>query len=306
MVSSIPTNPARTLSLIARDIKLAHSVFALPFAVFASFLARDRAWPVFAAQLALVVVCMVLARTWAMLANRLLDRHIDARNARTARRVFASGELPPSHGWTIAGSCALLFVAAAGLFLVFFENPWPLALSLPVLLFLAFYSLTKRFTALCHVILGVSLALSPLAAALAVNPGSFASTPAILWTGLFVLPWVAGFDVIYALQDADFDTAAALFSIPSRLGPRGAILVSRVLHVIALGALVMVQRVEPRLGHLFTAGLASVAVLLLVEHLVVARRGSAGIPLAFFTLNGLVSCVLGVLGCASITAANPW
>ncbi len=305
-VTTAHVTTPRAFALIARDIKLAHSVFALPFAVFASFLARDRAWPEFLAQLALVVVCMVLARTWAMLVNRLLDRRIDARNARTRRRVFASGELSPSRGWFIAGGCVLLFAAAAGLFLVFFNNPWPLALSLPVLLFLAFYSLTKRFTAWCHVILGISLALSPLAAALAVNPGSFASTPAILWTGVFVLPWVAGFDVIYALQDAEFDTSAGLFSIPARLGPRGAIWVSRLLHLIALVALVMIQRTEPRLGFLYIAALAAVALLLLAEHVVIARRGSAGIPMAFFTLNGCVSCILGVLGCTSIHAANPW
>jgi 4-hydroxybenzoate polyprenyltransferase len=292
--------------LIARDIKLAHSVFALPFAVFGAFLARpaDAPWGRFAAQLLLIIACMVCARTWAMLFNRLADRDIDAKNPRTARRIFASGTLSTRQGWTAALLAAALFIGATSLFWVLFGNPWPLVLSVPVLAWIAFYSLTKRFTALCHVFLGGALAASPLAAAIAVQPESILAwppaTPAIAWIAGMVLVWVAGFDIIYALQDVDFDRAQGLSSIPARLGPAGALWVSRALHAAALAALVFAGRSDGRLGWLYGAGVACVGVLLVTEHLILIKRGRAGLNMAFFTLNGVVSCVLGAAGCLDI------
>ncbi len=299
------------MRLAALDIKLAHSVFALPFAILGAFLATPAlrpgatgsAWRAFAGQGALVVLCMVCARTWAMLVNRLADRDFDSRNARTSRRIIASGALPLARARAITLGAALAFVACCAGFLTF-DNAWPLILCVPVLGWIALYSYTKRFTALCHVFLGGALGISPLAAAIAVNPGALRDTPALCWIAGFVVLWVAGFDVLYAIQDLEFDRHEGLHSIPSRLGLRGAVWTARGLHVAALLALAMAWRAEARLGVLFGAGVGLVGVLLAVEHAVVAVRGRSGIPMAFFTINGVVSCVLGVAGCVDLT--HPW
>lgn len=301
-----PTALGASLRLIAADIKLAHTVFAMPFAVLAAFMARPgTAWGAFAVKLLLIVVCMVLARTWAMLVNRLADRHIDAANPRTQRRVFASGQLHAFRGWSVALACAGLFVLATGLFWWFFDNPWPCWLSVPVLGWVALYSYTKRFTALCHLFLGASLAIAPLAAAVAVKPLALAGTPSIFWLAAFVLLWVAGFDVIYALQDERFDKEHRLSSIPAALGSAGARTVSMLLHAGAALALVAAWTSHPALGRLFGVGVAAVIALLVSEHIIVARgarRGLAGLNMAFFTLNGVVSCVLGAGGVADLLA----
>lgn len=239
---------------------------------------------------------MVLARTWAMLVNRLADRRIDASNPRTTRRLIASGSLPLVHARVITFASAVLFIGAASLFSVFFGNRWPVLLSVPTLAFIAFYSFTKRFTAFCHVFLGAALAFSPIAAAIAIDPTALASAPALWFIAGMVLLWVAGFDVIYALQDVEFDLANRLHSIPSTLGPHGGIWVSRALHVGAFAMLVLAARTEPRFGWLFFAAVAVVAVLLIAEHAVLAKRGKAGLDMAFFTINGVVSCLLGLAG----------
>lgn len=288
------------LRLVAADIKLAHSVFALPFAVLGAFLARTTPWPGnvgFAIQLALVVLCMVFARTWAMLFNRLADRSIDAANPRTSRRALASGRLSMRQGWAAALGAAGLFLGATSLFYFRFGNPWPLYLGIPTLAWIAFYSLTKRFTALCHIFLGGALAASPLAACIAVNPSSLSSVPSIWLIAAMVLLWVAGFDIIYALQDIDFDRSAGLSSIPARLGPSGALWVSRGLHALALLMLVGAWLADGRLGWLFGVGVVLVGGLLVTEHVILIRRGKAGLDMAFFTVNGFVSCILGLAGC---------
>lgn len=294
---------ADRLRLAAADIKLAHSVFALPFAVLGAVLARPESspWPRLAGQLALVVACMVTARTWAMLINRLADRDIDARNARTARRVIASGRMSVRDGWAIALLSAGAFMAVCAGFLVLLGNPWPLMLGVPVLGWIALYSYTKRFTLLCHVFLGGALAVSPLAAAVAVEPGAVLSTPALWLLAGMVVCWVAGFDVIYALQDVEFDRGAGLHSIPSRLGPTAAIWISRGLHAGAFALLLLATRAEPRFGAVFMGGVALVGALLVAEHAVLAKRGKAGLEMAFFTINGVVSCVLGLAGVIDLT-----
>ena len=292
-----PLAPAR---LIARDIKLSHSVFALPFAVLGAFLARRAGEPsaaAFAGQVALVVACMVFARTWAMLINRLADRRFDAANPRTRGRAIPAGHLAPAEARGFALGAAALFAATASLFWAFFSNPWPAILSLPALAWIALYSYTKRFTALCHLFLGGALAASPLAAAIAVRPAALGDTPAVWFIAAMVLVWVAGFDIIYALQDLDFDRGAGLHSIPARVGPRGAAWASRGLHTLAALALFGAWLADDRLGPLFVAGIAAVAGLLVAEHIVLARRGRAGLQMAFFTLNGVVSCILGLVGC---------
>ena len=284
------------MRLIAADIKLAHSVFALPFAVLAVFLARSvtETTGVTAAKLGLVVVCMVLARTWAMLFNRLADVRIDAANPRTQRRVFASRQLSVKRGWVIALFVGALFVTAASMFWPLFGNPWPAYLAVPTLVWIAFYSLTKRFTVLCHIFLGGALAASPLAAAIAVNPAALSTTPAIWWIALMVLLWVAGFDIIYALQDLDFDREHKIRSVPVRFGWRGAAWISRGFHVGAVGSLCLAWQADSRLGLIYLAATGLVAALLVVEHVILARRGKAGLDMAFFTVNGVVSVVLGL------------
>jgi 4-hydroxybenzoate polyprenyltransferase len=303
------------MRLIASDIKLAHSVFALPFAVLASFLAGpfpaqdSLVWRHFAGQLALVVVCMVVARSWAMIVNRLADRSLDAKNVRTQRRVFASGRLSTRAGTLALISCGVAFVACASLFWVFYRNPWPAYLALPVLAWIAFYSFTKRFTALCHVFLGGALAASPIAAAIAIDPASLSKVPALWCIAGFVLLWVAGFDIIYALQDEIFDRGAGLFSIPASLGPRGAAWVSRCMHLGALLCLIAAWRWEPRLGLVFASGCVLVLGLLVWEHTIVAHLVRASLKpgspppaldMAFFTLNGVVSVLLGVAGVVDV------
>ena len=298
-MSQVSTHaPLPRLTLIARDIKLAHSIFAMPFAVLGAFLARQPgATPArFVGQLTLIVVCMVAARTWAMLVNRLADRKIDAKNPRTAGRVFASGQLTPRFGALVLAVSGLAFMLAASGFGFAYDNWLPAALSVPVLAWIAFYSFTKRFTWLCHVLLGGALAASPLAAGIAVRPEYLLESATLWWIAAMVAAWVAGFDVIYALADLDFDRDAHLNSIPARFGPTGALWISRCLHAIAFAALIFAWRSDARLGPLTAGALALVGTLLIAEHVVLARRGQAGLGLAFFTLNGIVSCVLGLAG----------
>lgn len=296
------------LTLIARDIKLAHSVFALPFAILAAFMVAPRTpaggldWARMAGLLALVLVCMVAARTWAMVVNRLADRNIDAANPRTKGRVFASGALSPSAGVATLAACAALFLAACALFGVFFGNWWPALLGAPVLAWIAFYSFTKRFTWWCHVFLGGALAASPLAAAIAVGGIETLQNPALWLLAGMVLLWVAGFDAIYALQDLDFDRRAGLNSIPARFGWRRANTLSRLMHAGAIVCLVGVLVAEPMFGVIFGVGVAAAIALLAYEHVVLTRRGAAGIPMAFFTLNGMVSVLLGLTGLADVLA----
>lgn len=294
-------SPLAKLAIAAGDIKLAHSVFALPFAVLAAFmaagpgLAGGAGWGRFSGQAALIVVCMVFARTWAMLVNRLADRRLDAGNPRTARRAFAAGALTGRDGLVMLAASGGGFVAACALFGVFFGNWWPVWGAVPVLVWIAFYSFTKRFTALCHLFLGGALATSPIAAAVAVDPVSL-HDPAVWLIAAMVQLWVAGFDVIYALQDLDFDVATGLHSIPARLGAAGAIRISRGLHVLCYAALVAAWWVGPGFGVLFGGAVVLTGGLLVYEHVVLARRGRAGLQMAFFTLNGVISVVLGVAG----------
>lgn len=314
--TELPRSPLARASLALTDIKLAHSVFALPFALLAAFLAAPHAagptspirWPRFLAELALIVACMVLARTWAMLVNRWADRRHDAENPRTARRILASGRILPRDALLVAVACAISFQLVCLLFWPLFANPWPAILAAPVLAWIALYSFTKRFTALCHLFLGGALAVSPIAAAIAIDPaGVFTlhpppSTTTIYLLAGFVLLWVAGFDVAYALQDLDFDRGAGLHSIPAALGWRGAIYASRAMHAGAILLLVAANLPDPRLGPAFAAATAGVGLILAWEHVVLHRRGAEGIPLAFFTLNGLVSVTLGLAGIIDVLA----
>ena len=294
--------------VIASDIKLAHSVFAMPFALLAAFMAARPGeatidWRKFVGQLALIVAAMVLARTVAMLANRLLDRRIDRANPRTAQRAIPSGRLSAGTALAVLAACTGGFVFVCAGFGVLYGNWWPAILAMPVLGWISAYPLLKRFTWLSHLYLGSSLAISPVAAALAIEPLALTTQPALWLLAGMVLCWVAGFDIIYALQDVNVDQQQGLSSIPARFGQSSALRISRALHVLCVACLVAALAMDARLHVVFAAGVMMVAILLLYEHLTVARWGTSKVALAFFTLNGVISCVLGALGIVDILTA---
>jgi len=282
---------------LARDIKLSHTVFALPFAALGAVLAAvHRGQPLRVGEAALVLLCMVLARTFAMTFNRLADARLDAANPRTQNRAVASGRVSRATASVTLIACALGFIAAAGGFRLLYANPWPVLFAPAVLALLAVYSLTKRFTWACHLVLGAALAASPLAAALAIDPGYLSRPTPWLIAGM-VAAWVAGFDVIYALQDVAVDRTQGLFSTPARLGEANALWISRGLHAAALAALVAAAVVSPRLNAVFAAATAAVGLLLVLEHALVWRSRLHRLHLAFFTVNGVISLLLAAAGC---------
>ncbi len=301
MTAAPVTEPLGGLGAVrafAADIKLSHSIFALPFALLAATLAAvsDQAawgqtWGV--GSFGLILVCMVCARTVAMAANRLLDARLDALNPRTARRAIPAGQL--DRGWVLLTTSlfATGFVVACGGFWWLYNNPWPLMLSVPVLAFLSGYPLLKRFTSLCHYYLGAALALSPICAWIAIT-GGVAIEPFLMAGG--VLCWTAGFDVIYATADRDSDLRHGVHSLPSRLGIGRALLVSRLTHVAGVLFLIALGLASPLLGTVWFVAVGAVAVLLMVEHRLVRPDDLSKVSLAFFTVNGVISTLLGTAG----------
>jgi 4-hydroxybenzoate polyprenyltransferase len=297
----------KRLSIALADIKLAHSVFALPFAILATFIVAPRSdkdgtidFSNLPITLTLIILAMVFARTWAMLVNRVADMNLDAENERTKRRAFASGQLSRRDGFLLLTATAIAFVVTTAGFGFFYDNWLPTQLSIPVLAWIGFYSFTKRFTFLCHLFLGGALAASPIAAAIAINPNLLPESPEVFTLALMVLLWVAGFDVIYALQDLEHDRSAKLNSIPAKFGWKSAIWIARLFHFIALFALIQTWRLSTTLSTLFLIAIILTTLLLIYEHAILAKRGKAGIPIAFFTLNGIISLTLGAMGTLDI------
>ena len=286
--------PAK-LNDFARDIKISHTVFALPFALLSAFLAAG-GMPK-AGVLALILVCMVTARTVAMAANRLLDAALDARNPRTAGRAIPSGRLSKTFYTTILAACGVAFLAATAAFWFVYRNPWPAELSAPVLLFLTAYPFLKRFTRLCHYYLGAALALAPVCAWLAVR-GSLAAPP--LWMAGAVLCWTAGFDIIYACQDYRSDVECGVFSVPSRIGIGPALWIARLTHLVCVGMFVALGCSSPALATLYWIGVAVAVALLVIEHSLVRPDDLSRVGVAFFTVNGVISVLLGTLGIADV------
>lgn len=274
-------------------IRFSHTVFALPFALLSAALAwKDE--PFRRPDLAGVLLCMVAARSFAMAFNRLADRHLDARNPRTATRHLPAGTLSVATVAAFTAACAAGFVAATLLFLFRDPpNPWPLYLSGPVLVFLAGYSLTKRFTSLAHFWLGAALMLAPVAAWIAVRGPVEMAVPLLL--GGAVLFWVAGFDILYACQDYEFDKSEGLHSVPARLGVRRSLRVAAACHAVMFGLLVGLYFASPHLGGVYLAGLAGVGVLLVYEHALVRPDDLTRVNRAFFQVNGVISVGLLVL-----------
>lgn len=273
----------------AEMIKIGHSVFALPFALAGMALAM-RAEGRWSLRTALwVVVCAVAARTAAMAQNRLLDARLDAANPRTRARALPAGRVTRGFVLALVLGSSSVFVAAAGQL-----NRLCLLLSPAVLLVLLGYPYAKRFTALCHVWLGVSLGLSPLGAWVAVR-GSFEGFLTPLLLGGAVTLWTAGFDLIYACQDVAHDRGAGLFSGPARLGVARALRLSAALHGLCFALLALLYAVNPHVSWAYGAGLLAAGALLVYEHSIVSQDDLSRVDTAFFTLNGLVSLVLGGL-----------
>ena len=279
--SPLPSPSSNAIMMFGRMVKFSHTIFAMPFALAAAALA-SRGIGLSLSRLAAIVVAMAGARTAAMGFNRIVDRHIDARNPRTANREIPRGAVSLRAAWALTTTSTLVFVGAAA-----FLGPLCLALTPVALLFLFGYSLTKRFTVLCHLILGLAIASGPAGAWIAVR-GDFGRVPGLLM--IAVATWIGGFDVLYALADRDFDRTAGLHSIPARLGVPGALIASALLHAVALAALIALGPVA-RLGGFYFAGVALVAGLLIWEHAIVRPRDLSRLNVAFFSLNGYVSVV---------------
>jgi len=275
----------RRVRLTLDMIKFEHSVFALPFALTGALLAwRDQGFPREGvwSKLGWIVLAMVAARSTAMAFNRILDAPIDARNPRTKMRHLPAGLLSASFAWGFMAFWIVVFFLAARQLSPLCLKLAPLALAI-----LMFYSYTKRFTMFAHLVLGFCLGMAPAAAWIAMR-GEL--DPRILWLTAAVTLWTAGFDIIYACQDYEFDVDSGLHSIPKRLGIAGALWVSRIFH---LGMMVCLAFLVAsfQLGGLAIAGVAAVAALLLWEHRLVKADDLSRVDAAFFTINGYVSVI---------------
>ena len=286
----------KTLGQLLSLIRFSHTLFALPFALLAAVMAWHLSgfdWR----QLLGILLCMVTARSAAMAFNRLVDRKIDAENPRTAMRHLPAGILSTGQVSVFAAACGLAFIAGT---LLFLPNRLPLYLSVPVLAFLFGYSYTKRFTSLAHFWLGVALALSPVAAWIAIRGEAvldrpFDLLPALVLGGA-VATWVAGFDIIYACQDFHFDRDAKLKSVPVQLGLAGALRLAAVCHALSVVLLALVPQVYPSFGALYWTGVIAVAGLLSYEHALVRPDDLDRVNTAFFHVNAVISLGLLTVG----------
>ncbi|HMO26067.1 MAG TPA: UbiA-like polyprenyltransferase [Tepidisphaeraceae bacterium] len=288
---SPPPSLVERLRHLALDIKLSHSIFALPWAILATFLAAG-GYPRIG-QVVLIVLCMVSARTVAMSANRVLDASIDARNPRPARRAIPAGRLSRGFVSFVAILCALVFIATTSLFGVLYDNWLPLICSVPVLLFISAYPLLKRSTRLVHYYLGAALGIAPICAWIAI--AGTVGWPAVVM-GAAVLLWTAGFDILYACQDYEIDVRDGLYSVPAKLGIAGALRVARLTHGVCIVLLIVLAGIVEPFGMIFGTAVGIAGTLLAVEHWLARPNDLSKITLAFFTLNGIIALVIGGLG----------
>ncbi len=313
---------ASRVRLFLELIRFSHTLFALPFALLSAAMAwaaRREVWlrhdllqsaPIAPASAPFappdwyraprvsevlgILLCMVFARSAAMAFNRLVDARFDAENPRTARRHLPAGLLSRGSVTCFTLVCAAGFVAAT---LLFLPNRWPLYLSVPVLSFLCGYSLTKRFTSWAHFWLGASLMLAPVAAWIAIWGDEAWRRPwPPLVLGGAVLLWVAGFDIIYATQDAEVDRKLRLRSVPARFGVAGALRIAALCHLGTSGLLFALPSAFPAFGSAWYAGVAGVAALLIYEHALVRPDDLTRVNTAFFQCNAVVSLGLLVVG----------
>ncbi len=278
-------------------IRFSHTLFALPFALLAAAMAwsanarAEPPQPFRWLDLLGILVCMAMARSAAMAFNRLADRRLDALNPRTRQRHLPAGLLTTGSVVVFTVACSMGFVAGTLLFLP--RNPIPLMASLPVLIFLFGYSYAKRFTALSHFWLGAALMLAPVAAWVAIR-GEVAWPPVLLGTA--VLLWVAGFDMIYACQDFDFDVRLRLRSVPARFGVPTALRLAALCHFLMVGLLLAMPLVYDGFHGIYLAGVAAIGLLLLYEHWLVRPDDLSRVNRAFFHVNAVVSIGLLAAG----------
>jgi 4-hydroxybenzoate polyprenyltransferase len=274
-------------------IKFSHTLFALPFAIIGGILGYQSN-PNLANKEKFIIGlsalgCMIFGRSAAMAFNRYIDRRIDKANPRTATREIPSGIISERNAVIFIISCILLFIVCAGLI-----NTTCLLLSPVALLVILGYSLTKRFTFLCHFILGLGLSLAPIGAYLAFNP-VFSFIPVAY--GFGVLCWVAGFDIIYALQDESFDKSQSLHSVPVKLGTRNSLILSILVHALVPLSFYFASTLQTALvqnGILFWIGYTIFVGLLIYQHIIVKPKDLSKVNLAFFTLNGIASVLFAV------------
>jgi 4-hydroxybenzoate polyprenyltransferase len=268
-------------------VTFSHTIFAMPFAFIGFFLAVTTTQHTFEWQkLLMMVLCMVFARNSAMAFNRYLDREIDAKNPRTKVRDIPAGRISAASALTFTLVNCALFIATT-----WFINPLCFYLSPVALLVVLGYSATKRFTALCHLVLGLGLSLAPIGAYLVVT-GEFALLP--IFFSLAVLCWVSGFDIIYALQDEDFDRSENLHSIPAYLGKVNALRLSTFLHVLS-AIFIVLPVFYTTVGLLYYVGIVFFCIMLTYQHRLVKPHDLSRVNFAFMTTNGLASVVFAVL-----------
>jgi len=273
-------------------IKFSHTIFALPFALIGFTLSiKDDLSKFNPLLLVYVVLCMVFARSAAMGFNRYIDRKFDAMNPRTKTREVPAGVISANAALAFVIITSLLFVATT-----WFINPICFYLSPIALLVVLGYSFTKRFTALCHIVLGIGLALAPIGSYLAVT-GEFAWLPLLF--SFTVLFWVSGFDIIYALQDEEFDVSQNLKSIPGYLGKKNALRLSEVLHVLS-AAIVIFVGYYAQFGMIYWAGVIVFCSLLIYQHSIVKPTDLSRVNLAFGTTNGIASVIFACFTIADI------
>ena len=267
-------------------VKFSHTVFAMPFALIGFTLAVTRGDEDFSLRLLLLIIlCMVFARNAAMGFNRIADLRYDALNPRTKNREIPSGKITSRSASLFVLFNSILFIITTG-----FINRLTLILSPLALLIILGYSLTKRYTTLCHFILGLGLSLAPIGAYIAVT-GHFAFLPVIY--SLIVLTWVSGFDIIYALMDDSFDRDQKLYSIPAAVGVRKAIIISGIIHIITF-LLVVFAGIYGKGGLLYWTGATVFISLLMYQHLIVRHDDLSRVNLAFGTTNGIASILFAV------------
>jgi len=284
-------------------IRFSHTLFALPFALLSAVMAWRTAPPLAPASefrlrdLAGILLCMIAARTAAMTFNRIADRRLDALNPRTELRHLPRGEISTGAAAAFALAASIGFVLST---LLFLPNRLPLFLALPVLIFLLAYSYTKRFTSAAHFWLGAALMLAPVSAWIAIRGQHVLENPAdllpALVLGLAVLFWVAGFDVIYACQDVDFDRQSQLHSLPATIGVGPALRLAAASHAVMVVLLACLPLVYPQLGWVYRCGVVAIALLLIYEHRLVRPDDLARVNLAFFNVNIVVSLGLFAVG----------
>ncbi|HUW93569.1 MAG TPA: UbiA-like polyprenyltransferase [Bacteroidales bacterium] len=276
------TNTGNYLSLV----KFSHTVFAMPFALVGFFLASITDGYGFSFKtFLLVVICMVLARSAAMSFNRLTDYRFDRMNPRTASREIPSGIISRKNALVFVVASSVLFIITTA-----FINNLTLLLSVPALAIVLGYSYTKRFTPLCHLILGLGLSLAPIGAYISVT-GHFAFLPLVY--SAIVITWVSGFDIIYALQDDEFDRSAGLFSLPAVLTRYKALSISVVLHVMT-ALLVFAAGYLGEAGMLYWIGTVLFLILLVYQHIIVKPDDLSRVTLAFGTMNGMAGLLFGL------------